>query len=129
MSRSVSVSEQVQTFTRVHTDQLYHILPQPQFQKFKQGFITDPICILPDTTVEGVMEKKAQLGYSSFPVTGASSIFSLHSLTVQVPLFLRLPPTFFFFSTAKPTVKDCAQTTSLVSRCCRTVFLCSSIIL
>lgn len=38
-------------------------------KKFKNGFITDPVCISPDMTLEQVWRTKDKLGFSSFPVT------------------------------------------------------------
>lgn len=36
---------------------------------FKNGFITDPKCLSPENTAEDVFRTKAQLGFSSFPIT------------------------------------------------------------
>jgi IMP dehydrogenase len=38
-------------------------------KKFKNGFITDPKCLSPDNTAEDVFRTKAELGFSSFPIT------------------------------------------------------------
>jgi IMP dehydrogenase len=38
-------------------------------KKFKNGFITDPICLSPDNTAEDVFKTKAKRGFSSFPIT------------------------------------------------------------
>ena len=38
-------------------------------KKFKNGFITDPICLSPEHTVEDVFKTKGKLGFSSFPIT------------------------------------------------------------
>ena len=38
-------------------------------KKFKNGFITDPICLSPESTVEEVQRIKNRLGFSSFPIT------------------------------------------------------------
>jgi IMP dehydrogenase len=38
-------------------------------KKYKNGFITDPVCLSPDHTVEDVLRTKARLGFSSFPIT------------------------------------------------------------
>lgn len=38
-------------------------------KKFKNGFITDPICLSPENTVEDVMRTKSMRGFSSFPIT------------------------------------------------------------
>mmetsp|Transcript_20171 Transcript_20171/g.52337 ORF Transcript_20171/g.52337 Transcript_20171/m.52337 type:complete len:568 (+) Transcript_20171:80-1783(+) len=43
-------------------------------KKFKQGFIMDPICIDPTTSIEKILEMKDELGYSSFPVTDTGKI-------------------------------------------------------
>jgi IMP dehydrogenase len=38
-------------------------------KKFKNGFITDPVCLSPENTAEDVFTIKAKLGFSSFPIT------------------------------------------------------------
>ena len=38
-------------------------------KKFKNGFITDPVCLSPDHTVGDVRRIKASLGYSGIPIT------------------------------------------------------------
>ena len=38
-------------------------------KKFKNGFITDPVCLGPDNTAEDVFRTKSKLGFSSFPIT------------------------------------------------------------
>ena len=38
-------------------------------KKFKNGFINDPICLSPQSTLEDVFRIKAQKGFSSFPIT------------------------------------------------------------
>ena len=38
-------------------------------KKFKNGFITDPVCLSPENTVEDVFRIKAKMGFSSFPIT------------------------------------------------------------
>lgn len=38
-------------------------------KKFKNGFITDPVCLGPEDTVEDIFRIKASLGFSSFPIT------------------------------------------------------------
>lgn len=43
-------------------------------KKFKNGFITDPVCLSPDLTVEDVWRTKAELGFSSFPITDTGTI-------------------------------------------------------
>lgn len=43
-------------------------------KKFKQGFISDPYCIAPTTTIEEVWALKEKLGYSGFPVTDNGKI-------------------------------------------------------
>lgn len=40
-----------------------------QVKKFKNGFITDPVCLAPEDTALVVMETKKELGFSSFPIT------------------------------------------------------------
>eukprot|EP00037_Helgoeca_nana_P037454 m.16145 g.16145 ORF g.16145 m.16145 type:complete len:539 (-) comp8920_c0_seq2:1539-3155(-) len=53
------------------TEQAKHVRT---VKKFKQGFITDPICIPPTTTIARILEMKLELGYSSFPVTDSGEI-------------------------------------------------------
>lgn len=38
-------------------------------KKYKNGFITDPVCLSPENTVEDVFRIKSQRGFSSFPIT------------------------------------------------------------
>ena len=38
-------------------------------KKFKNGFITDPVCLSPQHTVEDVLRIKSTLGYSGIPIT------------------------------------------------------------
>eukprot|EP00040_Diaphanoeca_grandis_P022055 m.118004 g.118004 ORF g.118004 m.118004 type:complete len:557 (-) comp28625_c2_seq1:48-1718(-) len=38
-------------------------------KKYKQGFIMDPVCISPDSTIADIQEMKVELGFSGFPVT------------------------------------------------------------
>lgn len=38
-------------------------------KKFKNGFITDPICLSPEHTVEDAFRMKNKMGFSSFPIT------------------------------------------------------------
>lgn len=52
---NMSVEEQAEEVKRV--------------KKFKNGFITDPKCLSPDHTARDVFETKADLGFSSFPIT------------------------------------------------------------
>jgi IMP dehydrogenase len=48
------------------TDQAAEVL---KVKKFKNGFITDPVCLSPQHTVEDVLNIKATLGYSGIPIT------------------------------------------------------------
>lgn len=43
-------------------------------KKFKNGFILDPVCLKPDQTMADVMRYKAELGFSSFPITDSGKI-------------------------------------------------------
>jgi len=43
-------------------------------KKFKQGFISDPVCIAPTATVAEVHALKEELGFSGFPVTEGGKI-------------------------------------------------------
>jgi IMP dehydrogenase len=38
-------------------------------KKYKNGFITDPICLSPEDTLADVFQTKSKLGFSSFPIT------------------------------------------------------------
>eukprot|EP00586_Coscinodiscus_wailesii_P023474 CAMPEP_0172519790 /NCGR_PEP_ID=MMETSP1066-20121228/291619_1 /TAXON_ID=671091 /ORGANISM="Coscinodiscus wailesii, Strain CCMP2513" /LENGTH=806 /DNA_ID=CAMNT_0013302437 /DNA_START=113 /DNA_END=2534 /DNA_ORIENTATION=- len=38
-------------------------------KKYKNGFITDPICLSPKNTIEDVIKIKRELGYSGIPIT------------------------------------------------------------
>lgn len=39
-------------------------------KKYENGFITDPLCLKPDSTVADVLEIKEEFGYSGIPITG-----------------------------------------------------------
>lgn len=43
-------------------------------KKFKNGFITDPICLSPETTAEEIFAIKNRKGFSSFPITANGKI-------------------------------------------------------
>ncbi|KAL3761437.1 hypothetical protein ACHAWU_007396 [Discostella pseudostelligera] len=43
-------------------------------KRFKNGFITDPICLSPDSTVGDVMDLKERHGYSGIPITDSGSM-------------------------------------------------------
>jgi IMP dehydrogenase len=38
-------------------------------KKYKNGFITDPVCLSPENTLDDVYRTKSNLGFSSFPIT------------------------------------------------------------
>ena len=39
-------------------------------QKYKQGFILDPVCMSPDNTLRDLHELKKKSGFSGIPITG-----------------------------------------------------------
>lgn len=41
---------------------------------FKNGFITNPVCLSPENTAEDVFRIKAELGFSSFPITDSGKM-------------------------------------------------------
>jgi len=43
-------------------------------KRFKNGFITDPICLSPDSTVGDVMALKERHGYSGIPITDSGAM-------------------------------------------------------
>jgi IMP dehydrogenase len=43
-------------------------------KKFKNGFITDPICLSPENTAEDIFRIKSEKGFSSFPITENGNI-------------------------------------------------------
>lgn len=43
-------------------------------KKYKNGFITDPICLTPEQTALDVLRTKGELGFSSFPITDTGTI-------------------------------------------------------
>jgi len=45
-------------------------------KKYKNGFITDPVCLSPANTVEDVIRIKKTLGYSGIPVTSDGKLGS-----------------------------------------------------
>ena len=45
------------------------VFPPPQ--KYKQGFILDPVCMSPQNTLRDLLELKKKSGFSGIPVTGS----------------------------------------------------------
>ena len=45
-------------------------------KRFKQGFITNPVCIKPSDTVRHVMELKDKNGFTGYPITETGKIGS-----------------------------------------------------
>lgn len=43
-------------------------------KKFKNGFITDPVCLRPEQTAMDVIRVKNEMGFSSFPITDTGEI-------------------------------------------------------
>lgn len=53
-------------------------------KRFENGFISDPVCMSPSTTVEQAKELRERCGFGGFPVTGKTHLFSQ-----PAPLFSR----------------------------------------
>lgn len=49
-------------------------------KKFENGFITDPICLQPNHTVQDVLNIKERLGFCGIPVTGKLPSSPFHRL-------------------------------------------------
>lgn len=54
-------------------------------KKYENGFITDPVCLKPDDTVQDVLDIKATHGYSGIPITGRLGCSLLHFLPSYLP--------------------------------------------
>jgi len=52
-------------------------------KKFENGFITDPLCLRPDATVQDVLDIKEAFGYSGIPITGELPSFSIHRSSIK----------------------------------------------
>ncbi len=50
-------------------------------KKYENGFINDPIVISPNETVGDIRKMKAELGFTSFPVTGTYLFFFLRKIS------------------------------------------------
>ena len=60
----------------VHPHTLPHPIPththtHTPSQKYKQGFILDPVCMGPDNTLRDLHELKKKSGFSGIPITGS----------------------------------------------------------
>ncbi|KAK9896969.1 IMP dehydrogenase [Cystobasidium minutum MCA 4210] len=44
-------------------------------KKYENGFITDPVCLKPDDTVQDVLDIKATHGYSGIPITDTGKLY------------------------------------------------------
>jgi len=51
--------------THTHTTHIH-----THTQKYKQGFILDPVCMGPDNTLRDLHELKKKSGFSGIPITG-----------------------------------------------------------
>ncbi len=68
----------VMSVCTICTTFLTHLLPPsclppslPLFpQKYKQGFIVDPVCMGPENTLRDLLGLKKKYGFSGIPVTG-----------------------------------------------------------
>ena len=49
-------------------------------KRFKNGFISDPICLSPDDSVGDVIDLKAKYGYSGIPITDTGMMGGLKVL-------------------------------------------------
>ena len=55
-------------------------LPLPPFlsslhsQKYKQGFIVDPVCLSPESTLRDLRELKKKCGFSGIPITESGKL-------------------------------------------------------
>ena len=54
--------------TGAHTHTHTHTHTRPQ--KYKQGFIVDPVCMSPENTLKDLVELKKKSGFSGIPITG-----------------------------------------------------------
>lgn len=52
-------------------------------KRFENGFITEPAVISPETTIGEIRALQAELGYSSFPVTGKFKTWNPGEISVQ----------------------------------------------
>lgn len=55
-------------------------------KKFENGFITDPLCLRPDATVQDVLDIKEAFGYSGIPITGERRVTHTHSLSLSLSI-------------------------------------------
>lgn len=56
-------------------------------KRYENGFISDPVCLSPKTTVAEALALREELGFGGFPVTGLSPTLSLSSSNdVQIHL-------------------------------------------
>lgn len=72
-------------------------------KRFENGFITDPICLKPSTTVAEARGLKDKWGFGGFPVTGKdtiSSSFRLWCFAMMLHLFIN------FRSTVSPCASE-----------------------
>ena len=48
-------------------------------QKYKQGFIMDPVCMSPENTLNDLLNLKKRSGFSGIPITGERGHTNMHA--------------------------------------------------
>jgi IMP dehydrogenase len=55
-------------------------------KRYENGFISDPVCLSPKTTVAEALALREKLGFGGFPVTGMCQSYFSSSNDVQIHL-------------------------------------------